>query len=1373
MFVRFSFCLLSSLAINFSTLSGQIGSYSCQDVGKLDDYSNIQCYGLYQDPTGLLWMSNWSGIDRWDGTRMLNYPYHPFDSLGMPSRDVGRWITRDDQKNLWFIGSGLVRFDLEKELFQKIPLSYDSCELTIRFLKYDPEGFLWLVCKEGIFQYNHDKESLTRLPRLGSDGIEKENYRPRMVNMLKDTLGRVWMSDNHLGLFYYEKLEGAFQKQHLDLPDFVDENMNMVRMKQDPNGNFWLFGNRAELASFNPYTRQFEWANLPVYNMMAPSTEGGMAIDKQGRIWFGVDRGLMLYNPFTSILSTIDTSYACKRIFDMISDLHGNILLGTYEGVKIIESQDIAIRTIHLTEELSSEGTNWITSVAREGQMLWMGTFRTGIIRYNLETKQFVRFRADNQPGGFHHSYVWKILRDRTGRIWFTAGWTGSLYRVAPDNSSFKQFHPGSSHIITQCDEGFFWIIDPKRIVKFDPVTLDTTHILFKAPLPIENVSSHFDFIAFIRDKEGIFWFGQQDGGLFRIDPESRDWSHYNYDRDNPDGLPDQYVRSILCDSRGTVWVSTWNGLSKVIQPASKGMDLFFDNRLIIHPDLDHTLKITEDIHGNLLVGTHIGLVVIRPDGTIDKYNHKDKLPKDPSSVWTLEKDHENGDIYMGRSDIAIIPSGFFALEKSTAPTLITGFMMGGEQVTPGENSPLKSSILTADQINLRHDQNFFRIDFSTPYFSHPERNRYQYFLKGIDQDTVEAGNQSYAEYTNLSPGKYSFWVTGAMHRGPWNLDGRSIEIIIHPPWYGSAAAKIGYICAMLLLILGYVRFRTEKLKSEKVRLEAIVTERTIELRQKNERIVQMEHLKTRFFTDVSHEIRTPLTLISGPLDGLLKQEHADPQTESRLSMIKRNTKRLMQLVNQLLDVSRLDSGQMKLVMEKSDVMHHIRVLANEYQSLAEKKHVCYIIDIYEASGIVWNDRDKIDKVLTNLLSNSFKFTPEFGTITCRAKILINSNEPEIQMLRILVADTGRGIPYGEQERIFDRFYRASEEGHSDAGGTGIGLSLTREMLKLLHGDIKVKSLVGKGTVFMVTVPLGLKHLGKKEYIQKEEEQPTPQKEELQSDVSIPLPHNKATTQATTVLIVEDNDEVRSFITESLQGNYMTLEAEDGLKGLKMATTAIPDIIISDIMMPGLDGIKLCAKLKNDERTSHIPLIMLTARASTYDKIEGLECGADDYIFKPFSMEEIETRIRNLLEQRERFRKKYSTFVGLDWSKITVTNPDEQFLKNATQTISKHLHDFTFDVAALQEKMAMGESTLYRKLKALTGESPSSLIRIMRLKKAAYMLEKNEQSIIEILMSVGFSNPSYFSRCFKAYFGQTPKAYQKSFNSSNKLFIRK
>ncbi|RLD72402.1 MAG: hypothetical protein DRJ29_05600 [Bacteroidetes bacterium] len=1342
-------------------LSAQTDTFTSQDLGVLEEYTNPQVTSLYQDRRGLLWISTYGGMDRWDGKRMVHYPYMPFDSTGSPARIPGGF-TDDDQNNIWFLGEGLMKFDLETEVFHRIPIRYQDADLDIRYVKFDSKGFLWLGAMDGIYKYYPRTDSLRKVPILNSDEIEESWF--RKISILRDSTGSVWMSHNLHGLCYYDPESDVFRKQAMDLPDFVDKHMNVGVMKEDPQGNFWLLGRKTELARFNPHSREFQWANLPVYSSVAPSSWGGIAIDHLGRIWFGADRGLMLYDPRKEKLTPLDTLSSLSYVIDMITDKQGNILVGTLEGVKVINPREITIRTIDVHLEQLIEGVGWYVSVVRDEQFLWMGTFRAGLIRYNLENDQFTNYQADGQPGSINSNYITKTLRDRSGRIWFTAGWDGSLYRVNEDKDSFEHFRPGDSHYITQGVEGYFWILGRERISRFDPITLDTRHIRFKEALPVDQLRSQLDFIPFIRDKEGIFWFAQQDGGLYRIDPEGGSWTHYNYDKSNPNGLPDPHVKSLFCDSRGTIWLSTWVGLSKLIKDPVNDTVLTFDNQYITDLKLGHSSRITEDAYGNIFVVTLYGVIVIRTDGTVETYSEQDGLLKDPSRTWLVDRDHENGAIYLGGSKMVIVPPGFLAIDTSIVQTILTEFRILGEAVVPGELSPLKKSILVADRIDLRHDQNFFRIDFAATFLSHPERNRYRYFLEGIDEDTLYSGNKSFAEYTDLKSGNYTFWVSGASHRGPWNPEGRSIEIIIHPPWYGSMAAKSGYFISMLLLVMVYVRFRTEKLRKEKIILENLVNERTAEIQQKNEKIVEMEDLKTRFFTDISHEIRTPLSMISGPLENLINEHPQSEKSSEWLDMIKRNSQRLLQLVNQLLDISRLDSGHMKLVLEKSDILKHIRVLVNEYHSLAEKNHICYVLDLPEEDLSIWNDRDKIHKILTNLLSNAFKFTPEFGTVTCRVKVLTKAQSNLSMQLRIIVADTGPGIPQQAHRKIFDRFYRSEGDSSYRAGGAGIGLSITRDMVDLLHGEIRVKSLVGTGTVFMVTIPLGKKHLDKKEYIIKDQTEPGPGEVSVQPKPGESFLLDGATGTDQTILIVEDNDEVRSFIKENLQPKYKILEAEDGLKGLSLATSAIPDVIISDIMMPGLDGKELCEKLKKDERTSHIPLIMLTARATTHDKIEGLECGADDYIFKPFSMEEIETRICNLLQQRERLRLKYSGYIGLDWNKITITTLDEEFLKKTTGIISRHLHEFEFDVGALQEEMAVSDSTLYKKLKVLTGESPNSLIRIMRLKRAASLLEKNELSITEILMSVGFSNPSYFTRCFKAYFGVTPREYQRSFN---------
>ena len=559
---------------------------------------------------------------------------------------------------------------------------------------------------------------------------------------------------------------------------------------------------------------------------------------------------------------------------------------------------------------------------------------------------------------------------------------------------------------------------------------------------------------------------------------------------------------------------------------------------------------------------------------------------------------------------------------------------------------------------------------------------------------------------------------------------------------------------------MGYVRLRTEHLKKDKAILETQVAERTTELRQKNEQILEMERMKTRFFTNVSHEIRTPLSLIAGPLDKLMAKADEDEDSYNWLSMIKRNSQRLLQLVNQLLDISKLDAGRMKLVLEESDPITHLRMLSNQFLSLAESKEVRYVIDVPEKGELYWYDRVKLDKVITNLLSNAFKFTPAHGTVTCRVKMLKGREADAESKLRIIVADTGPGISSAEREKVFERFYRVEGELYDDAGGTGIGLNLTRELVDLMHGEIVLKSAEGTGALFFVTIPLGREHLDANEYILKDlgNKGQTTKIDQTGPfrDGGIREPHEEGLE----ILIVEDNEDLRTYIRSSLEEEYKVSEAVDGLEGLSMATSTIPDLIISDVMMPGLDGMALCGKLKEDERTSHIPIIMLTAKSSHSDKMEGLELGADDYLFKPFNIEELAVRIRNLLEQRKRLRKKYGNMIGMDWGEMSVTTLDEKFLKKVTEKVTKHMQDFEFDVATLQDEMAMSRAHLFRKLKALTGESPSSLIRVMRLKTAASMIEKGEENITEISMTVGFSNPSYFAKCFREQFGKSPRDYK-------------
>ena len=671
-------------------------------------------------------------------------------------------------------------------------------------------------------------------------------------------------------------------------------------------------------------------------------------------------------------------------------------------------------------------------------------------------------------------------------------------------------------------------------------------------------------------------------------------------------------------------------------------------------------------------------------------------------------------------------------------------------------------------KLDLSYRENFLKFKFSALELAETDIYQYsttgynfRYYLEGWDQDTAMTGMDLTAAYQNLKPGRYRFLVTRSEGEDRLNPVSMSLNIRIHPPWYRSGLAFGLYLLFLVILITGISQLRTARLKREKLALEKEVEIRTAEINEKNNKILEMEQLKTRFFTDVSHEIRTPLSLIAGPIEELVSMDHRDSRITRLLSLIRRNSQRMRQLVDQVLDISRPDTGHMKLVLEESDVAGHIRSLASEYRSLAETKEIRFIVDIAGESRHIIYDREKLEKICTNLLSNAFKYTSRGGTVSCRLKISGDLGDRKNPQIRILVADTGQGIPASLHGKIFERFYRGEDDLSRLSEGTGVGLALTRELVRIMHGKIVIKSKEGAGTVLMVTLPAGYGHLKKEEYILKESGNKnelgyTPDKESRQ-----PVQTGGPETENLSILVVEDNRDLQDFLMENLALEYRVSGAYDGDQGLSMAISEMPDLVITDVMMPGgMDGMELCNKLKNDERTSHIPVVILTAKSTGRDKITGLEQGADDYIIKPFSMDELFVRIRNLLKQRERLRKKYSSMIGVDWEDITVTTLDERFLKRMLEIISENLTDFNFGVKVLQEKMFMSREHIFRKLKALTGVSPSSLIRLMRLKAAASLLERGEESITSISMQVGFSNPSYFSQCFKAYYNRSPSEYK-------------
>ena len=539
---------------------------------------------------------------------------------------------------------------------------------------------------------------------------------------------------------------------------------------------------------------------------------------------------------------------------------------------------------------------------------------------------------------------------------------------------------------------------------------------------------------------------------------------------------------------------------------------------------------------------------------------------------------------------------------------------------------------------------------------------------------------------------------------------------------------------------------------------------RNYRIKQKaNKLLAEMDALKSRMFSNISHEFRTPLTLILGPLEEMLEEQSSRRPTEKTVKMMQRNANRLLDLVNQMLDLSKVDAGSMKLELAEADLLKSLLVWCASFSSMADKKEIQFKQIIPEDSLFTWFDRDKIEKIITNLLSNAFKFTPPGGLVTC--SVMPSKNNTSIQ---ISVADTGKGIAPEEQKKIFDRFHQVEKPGEPERVGTGIGLALTRELVDLMHGDIRVHSTVGHGTTFVVDLPLGKGHLDESEYTivsshDVRETQKTDVDVESQDQPCIDSPDDDTLEESKLplVLTVEDHADIRTHIREHLEDGFRVIEASNGEMGLNKAIECIPDLVITDLMMPKMDGVEMCQRLKTDERTSHIPVIMLTAKAGVDDRIEGLETGADAYVTKPFHIKELRIRVKKLIEQRQLLRERFSKDIKLEPKDIAVTSADETFLNRALEIIEEHMGDSEFEVRTFQDELGMSRMQLFRKLKALTDQSPSEFIRIIRLKRAAQLMEQQYGNVAQITYEVGFNNLSYFAKCFKELFGDSPSEYMK------------
>lgn len=989
----------------------------------------------------------------------------------------------------------------------------------------------------------------------------------------------------------------------------------------------------------------------------------------------------------------------------MVETAEGDILLGTSEGVCRFNP-----RTRRIDAPLQElKGKLCLTLYRDRRNRIWVGTLYDGL--YRIEKGRVVRHYYN--PGieyqvfsrKVNYNSIRAILEDRRGNLYVSV--LGGVCSFNPATGSFtllsKKFPKLAAYrecpALMEDEHGQLIVGSVNGLFYYNP----DKHFVWRPEIDAPNdkrfFHSNMRYNSIFRDSRNLYWFGTQNG-LNIVDMKQ----NHSYYIDVANGISNNVINAIVEDGRHDMWISTTNGINKVT--VTKQKDGYrFD-------------VVAFNENDGLLSGEY--------------YNNSGLKATD-------------GTVYFGGlNGFSSFRPEDIARSQVTNRPIITGLNLFNTPILPGQTYNgkiiLEKSLSHTRRVDLDYDENFLTIEFSGLNYANPAQTYYRYCLEGYESEWNEvsfSNTSGKAVYTGLAPGHYVFTVYTANNDKLWGRQAAQIEIVVHPPFWDTTLAHLIYIIAVIALIVYGIRYM------EKRNRKRLAIMQRAEARRRKEELDQM---KFRFFTNISHEFRTPLTLIITPLEAYLKKMQ-EGEDRKRLTGIYRNALNLLALVNQLLDFRKLEMKGEKLNLFNGDFIEFVRQAYISFRDVAEEKGIFLHLDTDGIEELyMYFDRDKIHKVLNNLLSNAFKFTPQGGTVTIEVERTDIDGRPHVQ---VKVSDTGIGIPKEDLPHIFERFYQAKKEKDTSKTGSGIGLHLVKEYVALHEGKMSVSSVQGTGSSFVFNIPsdMRLKEEAKAELSTETQETETSEPEEAVS------------TERPLLLVVEDNREFREFLREQLEGQYRVITAPDGEEGERMAVGQNPNLIISDIMMPRVDGIELCRRIKTNLQTSHIPVILLTARASDQSKAQGYDAGADSYISKPFSMDVLLTRIRKLIEMQKQRQATFHKEIVVTPSNITITSLDEQIVQKALVSVEKNMDDTEYSVEQLASDLAMTRATLYRKLQGITGQTPKDFIRSIRLKRAAQLLKDSDLTVSEIADRTGFSTPRHFSKLFKETFGVLPSQY--------------
>lgn len=1369
-FTPFILSIPHIFSLIFCCLVNQVyGQLAFDHLSVNNGLSQSTVLSICKDSRGYMWFGTRDCLNRYDGKQVKIYHNDPKNPHSISTDDYIYALAEDRERNLW-VGTqnGLNRYIPEKDAFERI--SYNAKDPggisnnSILSIYADRKGRVWFGTDLGL-----------NVLEKGSSRVFKKIYKQNglagnsIYAILEDRKGNIWVGTT-TGLSQISIRNGQYQIRsfYRQPGDASSLSGNSIRtIAEDEKGRIWIGTEADGISLFLPETSTFQRFR---YSALQPDGLSNDIIrkimpDTKGNLWIATMNGLNVLDTehFRFSLYQHDPdnrkSLSDNSIKMIYQDDKGSIWMGTmFGGVNVTHRNTIPFTVLKYSKYRNSISSD-ISSVIEGDQdhNLWIGTEGQGLNFYNTHTGLFKKYvNNPRDPGSLSNNTIKAIFKDSKNRIWIGL-YQGGLEQFIPSTGEFKHYPPGvkgpsQGYIssIHEDDQGRLLLgTSSKGLNIFDPER-ESFQVINDEPGKGLKLSSSYIRFAYQDTKKNL-WVGTPKG-LNLLRPGAKQFEVFLKAETQKGSLSANQVTCIWEDRAGNIWLGTLRGGLNRYLPASKS---FVSYTLTDGLASNNIIDILDDNEGNLWISTDRGLSKFDPKRKVFKnYNTGDGLPTNEFNVNSAYKDYQ-GKLYFGSYDGLVVFTPQEITENTFLPrTVFAGLKLFNKPVTiDGEDGLLKQDISLTRSITFAADQNIFTFDFVALNYIQPQRNRYAYQLEGFEKDWNYVSNPS-ATYTNLPSGKYKLMVKGSNNDGLWSKEPTIMEIRILPPLWQTWWAYLLYIAAGSTLLYFVLRFtrRQQKLESE-LYYEHLNSERQQELYQ----------LKLDFFTRISHEIRTPLTLIFAPLEKLIKITTENNAVSDQLHNIKRNTDRLVRLISELLDFRKIESGNTSLKVVENDLVPFCKTIYQSYLELAETRNIAYQFNCEVDSLMVYFDPGQLEKVLYNILSNAFKFTPDNGKIT------FNLKQSATQAV-IQVTDNGIGIPADMQDKIFTNFFQA-KTGHVAAEGWGIGLALAKNILDLHHGEITVYSKPANGdlnghTVFSVNLLLGHGHFTQ---------------EQLSSGVAIvensravmPADTEKVksfipeftTERRHTVLVVEDNNELRDFIVQSLQHTYHILEAENGKQGWLTAIEHVPDLIVSDVTMPEMDGFEFCLKVKKEEKTNHIPVIMLTAMAAQLHQLDGLEAGADVYITKPFSIQVLELSIRNLLQGREELRQKYVRQIMLHPRKPEMASPEEKFLDKLMQLMENRMEDPEFNVGNLVDLIGMSQTVLYKKVKALTGLTISDFIKSQRLKRAAQLLDDQQIGIAEVAYSVGFNDRKYFSKEFRKQFGLTPSEYQQKQNN--------